>query len=58
MSLFLTWLFVGCMTRIFFKRIYSTNTILFVPILFVLFLFFGFVFMSGLVVIIFRWIII
>lgn len=49
--LYLAWLFIGFMTRLFYKRFRKTEMILLVPLYFIFIIFFGIVFISGLAII-------
>ena len=51
--MYVAWLFMGVLTRFFYQRIQRSKIILLIPFYFVLFLFFGFVFLTGLGVIIY-----
>lgn len=49
-SMYLAWLFVGFMTKFFYKRISTSAAIWMIPIYFILLVLFGLIFIFGLVV--------
>lgn len=48
---YVAWLFMGFMARFFYQRIVRTNVIVLVPLYYACLLFFGFVFVAGIVVV-------